>query len=63
MSATTTETPADRPTVREALEANCRRRMADLARLSVRGWDGQRERDRILAELDDLLDRWNAGLS
>lgn len=49
------------PSVSEALEAACRERMADLAKMiPARGWDGEKERAKRLAELDNLLDDWQA---
>lgn len=51
---------ADDASVSEALEAECRKRMAELAHMPARGWDTQNARAKILAELDGLLDDWLA---
>ena len=46
-------------TARDEVEATCRMRMAEVARTQVRGWDGERERVALLAEVDALLDAYN----
>lgn len=48
-------------TARDEAEATCRMRMAEVARMQVRGWDGERERVALLAEVDAALDAWLAG--
>lgn len=42
----------------EQLEADVRKLMARHAATKARGWDGQRDRARLHAEIDVLLDDW-----
>lgn len=50
----------DEASVSEALEAACRKRMTEIASMPARGWDTQRDRAKLLADLDHLLDDWLA---
>ena len=44
----------------DELEATARRLIAEVARMpEARGFDGQRLRDRAVAEADAALDAWN----
>lgn len=45
-------------TARDHLEADIRKRMACVTK--ARGWDTARRRAEEMAEIDDLLDSWNA---
>lgn len=42
----------------DELEATIRRRMAVVARMNVRGFDGRRAKDAGIADLDRLLDEY-----
>ena len=53
---TTTATP---DTVLEAVEAQARVEMARVAKLPARGWDTERKRAEVIADIDVLLDQYN----
>jgi hypothetical protein len=56
--AVTTDTRIDPATI----EARCRRLMAEHAATERRGWDSERARDDLRAEIDAWLDEWLAAV-
>lgn len=55
-----TDTLTMREAKAECLEAECRRRMAAIATMPVRGFDTRAAKDAEIAALDAKLDEWAA---
>lgn len=53
-----TESLMPRPSL-EGIEHDCRRAMAEIARMKPRGFDGEREKRRAIQVLDEQLDLYN----
>lgn len=46
-------------TLRDYYEAECRKRMAEIAAIPSRGWDSKKRREQLIRKLDAALDAYN----